>query len=306
MSEKIIFMGTPNFSIPTLERLIQSNYKLLCVYSQPPKKSSRGQKINKSPVNLYAERLNLTIRTPNDLNSEEEFNYFKKLSPDVVVVVAYGQIIPEKFLKLPKKGFINVHASLLPRWRGAAPIQRSIINSDKETGISIMKIVKELDSGPVMSQFKIKLNEKITSEELTNQLSNLGSKLLMESLKLLFNNKEIFIEQDHSKATYAKKISKQEAKILWNDSAKNILSKINGLSPYPGAIFEFKNIKYKILKAEISEKEGNIASVLDEELIVGCGEKSIKVLEIQKQGKNKMKINEFLLGNKFLKGSILK
>tara|TARA_A100001011_G_C14277679_1_gene830053 strand:- start:38 stop:958 length:921 start_codon:yes stop_codon:yes gene_type:complete len=306
MSEKIIFMGTPNFSIPTLERLIQSNYKLLCVYSQPPKKSSRGQKINKSPVNLYAERLNLTIRTPNNLNSEEEFNYFKKLSPDVVVVVAYGQIIPEKFLKLPKKGFINVHASLLPRWRGAAPIQRSIINSDKETGISIMKIVKELDSGPVMSQFKIKLNEKITSEELTNQLSNLGSKLLMESLKLLFNNKEIFIEQDHSKATYAKKISKQEAKILWNDSAKNILSKINGLSPYPGAIFEFKNIKYKILKAEISEKEGNIASVLDEELIVGCGEKSIKVLEIQKQGKNKMKINEFLLGNKFLKGSILK
>ena len=306
MSEKIIFMGTPNFSIPTLESLRTSNHKLLCVYTQPPKKSSRGQKINKSPIQLYAEKFNLNIRTPNDLNSEEEYNYLKKINPDLVVVVAYGQIIPEKLLKLSKKGFINIHASLLPKWRGAAPIQRAIISSDRETGISIMKIEKELDAGPIMKQVKIKLDSKTNSAELTDKLSNIGSKLLMDSLELLFNNKENFDDQDHSKATYAKKISKKESKILWDDTAKNILAKINGLSPYPGASFEFKNIKYKILKAVISEKKGSIGTIIDEELTIGCGEKSIRVLEIQKQGKNKMKINEFLLGNKFIKGSILK
>ena len=305
MSKKIIFMGTPDFSIPTLENLRLSKHKLLCVYTQPPKRSLRGQKINKSPAQLYAEKFNLIVRTPSHLDTEEEFNYLKILSPDLVVVVAYGQIIPEKFLRLSKKGFINIHASLLPKWRGAAPIQRAIINSDKETGVSIMKIVKELDAGPVMKQVKIKLDNKTNLEEATEKLSYVGSKLLIESLKLLFSNKEKFIEQDHGKATYAKKINKKESKILWNDSAKNILAKINGLSPNPGASFEFENTKYKILKAEVSAKEGSIATVLDEEFIIGCSKKSIKVLEIQKQGKNKMNIKEFLLGNRFLKGSIL-
>ena len=302
MSEKIIFMGTPNFSIPTLERLIQSNYKLLCVYSQPPKKSSRGQKINKSPVNLYAERLNLTIRTPNDLNSEEEFNYFKKLSPDVVVVVAYGQIIPEKFLKLPKKGFINVHASLLPRWRGAAPIQRTIMNQDKETGVSIMKIVEKLDAGPIMKQKKITITEEMNAEDLSLNLSNISSKIIIDCIDEIDEGKAIFIEQNEKNATYAKKINPNEGKINWNHEADYINAQIKSLYPSPGAWFIFEGERYKILKALISNDKGKAGVVLDDQFTIACKSKSIKILEIQRQGKKRQTSNQFLLGSRIKKG----
>ena len=176
MSQKIVFMGTPEFSTPTLESLVNSNHKILAVYSQPASKANRGQKIIASKVEILAKEHTLNLRTPDSLDNDEEYNYLKKLEPDIVIVIAYGKIIPKKFLNLSKYGFINVHASLLPKWRGAAPIQRSIMNLDNQTGISIMKIVEKLDAGPVMQQDKLQINENVDSLTLSKVLSKLSPK----------------------------------------------------------------------------------------------------------------------------------
>ena len=192
MSEKkIVFMGTPKFSIPILETLYRSSYKISCVYTQAPKKSNRGQKINLSPIQKCAENLKLTVRNPKDLNSSEELEFIKKLDPDIAVVVAYGQIISNPFLNIPREGFINVHASLLPKWRGAAPIQRSIMNSDIETGISIMQISEGLDAGPVMQQIKIKISQTATAEEVSNNLSKMSAENILGVLDKIFAKKQI-------------------------------------------------------------------------------------------------------------------
>ena len=188
MSNKIIFMGTPQFSVATLEALVKSRYKISCVYTQPPKESNRGQNINPSPIQESAENLNLAVRSPKNLNSEEEFKFFKDLNPEIVVVVAYGQLIPKRFLNIPKKGFINIHASLLPKWRGAAPIQRAVINLEKETGISLMKIIEELDAGPVMKKIKIKIDPSESSGKISEKLSKIGSDNIVEALDNIFEN----------------------------------------------------------------------------------------------------------------------
>ena len=302
MSQKIIFMGTPEFSIPTLLSLISSEHKILAVYSQPPSKSNRGQKLLPSKVEIFSKENSLKIRTPKKLDTEEEFNFFKEMRPDIVIVVAYGKIIPKRFLGLAKHGFINIHASLLPKWRGAAPIQRSIMNLDRETGVSIMKIVEELDAGPVMQQDKIKINENIDSLTLSKVLSHLGAKSILKAIKKISNGEEIFQEQNHDQATYAKKILKEEGHINWSQSAKMILAKINGLNPNPGAWFEYHKQRYKVLKAKIVNKNGDFGKTLDDNLTIACKEQAIKVLEIQKAGKNKQTINQFLLGNKIKQG----
>jgi len=305
MPYKIVFMGTPKFSVPMLEALAKSSYKVSCVYTQSPKKSNRGQKLNLSPIQKYAESLKLNIRNPENLNTEEEFKFFKTIDPDIVFVVAYGQLISKKFLDIPKKGFVNIHASLLPKWRGAAPIQRAIMNSDTETGISIMKITEKLDSGPVTKQIKIKINDSVTADEVSNNLSQIGAENIVEAIDNVFNGKSKFIEQNHKIASYAKKIKKNEAKIKWNENAKNILAKINGLNPSPGAWFMYKNTRYKIWKALISEKKGSPGTILDNNFIIGCGDKSIKITEIQKEGKNKLLLKDFLLGMNFKTGNIV-
>ena len=303
MQKKIVFMGTPEFSVLTLEILAKSNYRLECVYTQPPRKSFRGQKINLSPVHKAANRLKIKVRHPNKLDLEE-LKFFKKIKPDFVIVAAYGQIIPEKFLKIEDAKFINIHASLLPKWRGAAPIQRSIINMDRETGISIMRIVPKLDAGPFMRQVKVKIDNNTTAVNLENSLSKLGSEIIIECLDLIRNNKARFIEQNNSLASYAKKIKKKEGKIDWKDSAKKIVAKINALNPFPGTWFDYDGDRYKVLKAEINNNSGKPGELLDEELIVGCSEQAIKILEIQKEGKNKMSSKKFLVGSSFKKGSI--
>ena len=232
-------MGTPEFAVPTLEALKNSNNEILAVYCQPASKANRGQKLLDSKVGGLAKKLSLNLRTPKTLDSDEEFKFFSLLKPDIAVVVAYGQIIPKRFLDIPKLGFINVHASLLPKWRGAAPIQRSIMNLDKETGISIMKIVEKLDAGPVIQQDKINLNENIDTSMLSKLLSQLGAKSLMNVIEKFENNEISFVEQNHNEATYAKKITKEEAELKWNQNAKIILAKINGLNPNPGAWFKY-------------------------------------------------------------------
>ncbi len=302
MALKLIFMGTPEFSLPTLESLENSEHEILAIYSQPASKANRGQKIMPSSVEAFAKRKSLNIRTPSSLDTEEEYNFFKKLKPDIVIVIAYGKIIPKRFLNLSKHGFINIHASLLPKWRGAAPIQRSIMNLDNETGISIMKITEELDSGPVMQQNKIKINENIDSSTLSKVLSQLGAKSIIDSIRKIEKGEAKFLEQDHSKTTYAKKISKIEGQIRWNENARKVLAKINGLNPNPGAWFEYKKQRYKVWKAKMVNQNGDAGKTLDDKLTIACKDQAIKVLEIQKEGKNKQVTEQFLLGNKIKQG----
>jgi methionyl-tRNA formyltransferase len=307
MAKKIVFMGTPLFAVPILKSLYEKNYIIPTVYTQPPKKSQRGQKINKSLIQTAAEDRNINCRTPNTLKeNKEEYEYLKQLDLDLVIVVAYGQIIPKEFLNLAKKGFINIHASLLPKWRGAAPIQRSIMNLEKETGISIMRIGEKLDTGPVCNSYRVEIKDSDNAEIISNKLSILAAEKIIENVNNIFEDKLTFKEQDDSKATYAFKIEKSEGEIQWNDNAESIIGKINGLYPSPGAYFIFKEERYKILKAELGTKIGEIGEVMTSDLEISCGNgKSIKVIEIQRQGKKPQNINEFVLGSQITKGSRL-
>jgi len=304
MPLKIFFMGTPEFSVPTLQALVKNKFNILKVYTQPPKKSKRGQKIHPSPIEEFSKKNKINFRNPVHLDNEE-FKIFKEFSPDIVVVVAYGQIIPKNFLNIARFGFINVHASLLPKWRGAAPIQRAIMNGDKETGVSIMKIEEKLDSGPVLTSKEIKLDSNAIYGEIEKKLSEIGATLLIETLKKLENGKAEFIDQVHSKATYAKKIDKNETRINWNLEASRVVSHIHGLSPNPGAWFEHENERFKVLRANKSSSSGKPGMLLDENLIIACKSDSIQILEIQRQGKNKQTAKDFLLGKKINKGSVL-
>ena len=307
MPQKIIFMGTPLFAVPILKSLYQNGFPISVVYTQPPQKSHRGQKINKSPIQGISETLNIDFRCPENLkDNDKEYEFIKNLNADLAIVVAYGKIIPENFLNLTNKGFINIHGSILPKWRGAAPIQRSIMNLDKETGISIMKLVKKLDSGPVSNIYKIKLNQNDNAEEISEKLSLLAAEKILDDVDNILQNKAKFIDQEHSKASYAKKIEKKEGEINWSDESVKIIGKINGLFPVPGAFFNFSGERYKILKAEIGNGIGKIGEVLSDKLEIACANnQSIKILEIQRQGKKPQKIGEFMLGSSIRKGSLL-
>ena len=307
MAKKIIFMGTPLFAVPILKSLYQNGYPISVVYTQPPQKSHRGQKINKSPIQGISETLNIDFRCPENLkDNDEEYEFIKNLNADLAIVVAYGKLIPKNFLNLTKKGFINIHGSILPSWRGAAPIQRSIMNLDKETGISIMKLVEALDSGPVSNVYKIKLDQNNSAEEISEKLSFLAAEKILDDIDDILDDKAKFIDQDHSKASYAKKIEKIEGEINWNDEAQKIIGKINGLFPVPGAFFNFKGERYKILKAVIGNGIGQAGEVLSDKLEIACtNNQSIKILEIQRQGKKPQKIGEFMLGSSIRKGSLL-
>ena len=306
MVKKIIFMGTPTFSVAILKSIYQNGYPISVVYTQPPQKSQRGQKINKSPIQGISETLNIDYRTPETLkNNHEEYQFIKELNADLAIVVAYGQIIPKNFLNLTKKGFINIHGSLLPKWRGAAPIQRSIMNLDKETGISIMKIDEKLDVGPVCKKFKIKISDEDNASSLSDKLSKLAAEKISEVIDDIIEDNTKFEQQDHTNATYAKKIEKIEGKINWKNSARRIIGIINGLYPSPGAWFNFNGERYNILSAKISETKGQVGKVLNDNLQIGCLDKSIEILEIQRQGRQPQKKGEFMLGSKIIKGSIL-
>ena len=305
MPLNIVFMGTPEFSVPPLEALIKNHFNVLQVYTQPPKKSKRGQKINPSPIENFCKQNNINFKNPKNLNSKEEFYNLKKLSPDIVIVVAYGQIISKSFLDIANFGFINIHASLLPKWRGAAPIQRAIMNNDQKIGVCVMKIEEKLDSGPILASKELELDKNATHGEIEKKLSIIGSNLLIESLKKIKEDNFKFIEQNHSEATYAKKINKNETKINWKLDANKVLAHIHGLSPNPGAWFEYEKERFKVLKAKVTADRGKPSLVLNENLIIGCKLNSIQILEIQRQGKNKQSSKEFLQGKKISKGSML-
>ena len=300
-------MGTPLFAVPILKSLYQNGYSVSVVYTQPPQKSQRGQKINKSPIQGISETLKIEYRTPSFLkNNKEEYNYLKKLDADIAIVVAYGKIIPKEYLNLVKKGFINIHASLLPKWRGAAPIQRSIMNLEKETGISIMKIGEKLDIGPICNSYKINIMPDDNSETITEKLSVLAAEKILDNIDEILEDKIEFKGQNHNEATYASKIEKTEGQIDWSETAESIIGKINGLYPSPGAFFIYNGERYKILKAELAYANGKIGEVLNNYLEISCGnKKSIKIIEIQRQGKKTQNIGEFMLGSQIKKGSNL-
>jgi len=253
MLKKIVFMGTPFFAVPILKSLYQNGYSVSVVYTQPPQKSQRGQKINKSPIQEVSETLKIECRSPSSLkDNKEEYNYLKNLDADMAIVVAYGQIIPKEYLSLVKKGFINIHASLLPKWRGPAPIQRSIMNLEKETGVSIMKIGEKLDTGPVCNSYKINIMIDDNSEAVADKLSALAAEKILDNIDEILEDKVEFKEQNHNEATYAPKIEKIEGQIEWSQAAEKIIGKINGLYPSPGAFFIYNGERYKILKASLA------------------------------------------------------
>ena len=297
MSSNIIFMGTPDFAIPALKE-INKYFKLSCVISQPAKKAKRGHNILKSPVQNFAEQNKLIIKTPNRI--EDEYNYLKEINIDLAVVVAYGQIIPSKILELSKNGFINIHASLLPKWRGAAPIQRSIMSGENITGITIMKIEKELDSGPILLSKSIK-SENLTFGQLEKSLSELGSKVIVDCINKVLSGTAEYIPQNKIGVSYAKKITKLDEKIDWNENAENIIFKINALNPKPGAYFDYKNEKIKVYSAKISDlKSRKPGMIIDsKKIIISCKDRSIEILELQRSGKKIQLKENFILGFKF-------
>ena len=303
MLKKIVFMGTSIFAVKILKSLYQNGYPIATVYTQAPKKSNRGMRVTKSPVHSISETLSLEVRTPVTLkNNQEEYEYLKDVDADMCLVIAYGQIIPESFLNLTKKGFINIHASLLPKYRGAAPIQRAIMNLEKKTGISIMKINSQLDEGPVCKSYEIDIDEKDSSDDLSEKLSDLAVEKILDDIDDILDDKAKFKDQDHSKATYAKKINKKESSIDWNTPAKSVIAKINGLN---GAHFIFQGARYKILKAELNNLSGKPGEIIGDSLEIACKEKSIKVMMIQREGKKPQKTAEFLLGSQIKKGLFL-
>ena len=305
MSLKIVFMGTPSFAIPILKSINNSTHKILEVYSQPPQKKNRGQKIKKSPVHDFASKLNIPVRCPASFEDNIEIDHIKMLKPDLVVVVAYGKILPAKLLNIENIVFLNVHASLLPRWRGAAPIQRAIMNMDEETGVSIMKIIPKLDAGPILLQSKLAISKETNHEEMSVKMADLGSKLIIDAIELIKNNKATFKSQDTSKVSYARKIEKSEYKIDWNQNAEKILAKIRAFSPNPGSWFGLNGARIKIIKAIRVEGKGKVGTILDDKMTIACKKNAVQILELKKEGKKLMSVNEYLKGNQIKIGQIL-
>ena len=298
-------MGTPEFAVPALESLIKSKHEIAAVYTQPPRPAKRGQKEQKSSVHLLAEKNNIEVRTPTSLKSADSQKEFADLKADIAIVVAYGLILPKPILEAFPHGCINIHPSLLPRWRGAAPIQRSIMAGDTETGVCIIQLTEELDAGDILAMETIGVNQGATAGHLHDKLAKIGAKLLLDTIEKIENGLASFTAQSTEGITYAAKISKAEAKIDWQKPAKEIECLIRGLNPFPGAYFEINGERVKILKAEIANLSGVAGTVVDENLTIACGEMSISPLTVQKQGKNMCDTKSFLLGNPIPKDTIL-
>ena len=297
---KLVFMGTPKFSVPALKALDQSKHQICAVYSQPPRPSGRGKKLNFSDVHKEALDLGLTVHTPRNFKSEKDQKIFRELKADIAIVVAYGLILPSQILSSPKFGCVNIHASLLPRWRGAAPIQRAIMEGDDETGICIMKMDNGLDTGPVLSSRKIQIKENDTAKILSERLSLLGSNLIVEVLDNLPDYK-VQMQSTHG-ITYASKIHKSEAKIDWSLPAQTIDRKIRALSPFPGAWTEINGERVKLLASKVVDEEHEAGMVLGSGFSIACGQKAIEITEAQRPGKSAQKSDVFLRGFRLQKG----
>lgn len=291
---RLIFMGTPDFAVPTLKALLAAGHDIACVYSQPPRAAGRGMALRASPVQAFAEARGIEVRTPATLKGAE-------IQADAVVVVAYGLMLPKPVLDAPRLGCFNVHASLLPRWRGAAPIQRAIMAGDAETGVCIMRMEEGLDTGPVCNRRRIPITPATTAQMLHDALAELGAKLMVETLA------RPAIEcaaQPAEGVTYAKKIEKAETHIEFTRPAKDVRNHIHGLSPFPGAWLMVNGARIKVLACEVTEGSANPGTFIDDQLAVACGEGALRLLKLQREGKGPMLAAEFLRGFPIPRGAV--
>ena len=309
---RIVFMGTPEFSVATLQALIDAGHEIICVYTQPPRPAGRrGLELKPSPVQLKAEEHGIEVRIPTSLKSAEEQAKFDALDADVAVVVAYGMLLPKAILESPKHGCFNGHASLLPRWRGAAPIQRAIMAGDIETGMMIMQMGEGLDTGPVALVEKIAITPSTTAGILHDQLMEISGPLAVKAMHMLEAGELTLTEQSEEGVTYAKKIEKSETRIDFTKDGASVHKHIMGLSPFPGAWFQLgegkKAARVKVLACEYVDHvdDGEAGTVIDDQLIIACGNGAIRLVELQKAGSKPMKVDEFLRGNFIPKGTKL-
>lgn len=301
---KIIFMGTPDFAVPVLKRLL-AEHDVLAVYTRAPKISGRGKKLHKTPVHLVAEAIGVPVYTPRTLKMQEEQDILRSFNADLAVIAAYGLILPQAVLDIFPLGCINVHASLLPRWRGAAPIQRAIEAGDKESGISIMQMALELDAGDVLAQESLSITATMTGGELHDKLSEIGADLLS---KTLFNLKNIVpAQQDTSKVTYAEKLDKSECLLDFSMAGEKLIRKILAFNPYPAMYFMYHGERFKVFNARITDRQGSVGEILEgqQSLVIALAHKAIEITSIQREGKQQMATNELLRGFSFTKGEII-
>lgn len=307
---KIVFMGTPEFAVPSLEILYNNNFDISMVITQPDRPSGRGKKITKSAVKLKAEDLSLNIYQPKRIKDKEAIDKIKSIQPDLIVVIAFGQILSEEILNIPKCGCINVHASLLPELRGAAPINWAIINGLKETGVTTMFMNKGLDTGDMLLKDKIEITRDLTSGDLHDILMQTGAQLLLKTLISLEKNEIIPIKQNNDEATYAPIMNKNMGMIDWNNNAEYIHNKIRGMYPWPGSYFKYGDKKIKVFnsdyyKEETNKAPGTIIKSNKEGIFISCLDGIVIIKEIQMPGKKRMTVESFLIGNKFPKDIIL-
>jgi len=306
-SLNIVFMGTPDFSIKPLEALVNSDHHIVAIFSQPPRRSGRGMKKNKTPVHSFADKKQIPVYTPKNFKSVDDINFIKNLNPDIIVVSAYGLLLPKEILDIPKFGCLNIHASILPRWRGAAPIQRSIMSGDKETGITFMLMDEGLDTGKIIKKFPVKINKDKNAKFLHDELSSLASSNLIETIDGYIAGKINPFNQEEKGVTYAEKIQKTDCRLDWKSNAEEVLLLVRALSPYPGAWFlTKKNKRVKVLDAKISITDNNFKpGEVTGGLIVGCKNNAIEILSVQPEGKKIMDIEDYLRGNPISVGEIL-
>ncbi|MGN0517569.1 MAG: methionyl-tRNA formyltransferase [Acutalibacteraceae bacterium] len=297
---KLVFMGTPDFSVPCIEALYNAGHEIAAVYTQPDKPKGRGYTLTPPPVKVFATEHNLTVYQPTSLkNNEEALKLLSDIAPDVVVVVAYGKILPKAVLDLPKYGCINVHASLLPKYRGAAPIQWSIINGEKHTGVTTMMMDVGIDTGDMLLSETTNIDINENAEQLHDRLAQMGAKLIVKTLDELKNGTLTRTKQDSSLSNYAPMLERSLSKIDWSDTCFNIHNKVRGLYPWPSAITTVNGKTLKIHKTAISDKKGQVGEILSlNPLVVACGEGSVELLEVQLEGKKRMTASDFLRGNK--------
>ncbi|WP_390912174.1 methionyl-tRNA formyltransferase [Pseudosulfitobacter sp. SM2401] len=300
---RIIFMGTPEFSVPVLNALVDAGHDIICVYSQPPRPAGRGKKDRLTPVHVRALELDLEVRHPVSLKTDEALAQFQALNADVAVVVAYGLILPQSVLDAPSRGCLNIHASLLPRWRGAAPIHRSIMAGDAQTGVCIMQMEAGLDTGPVLSCKPLEIGSQETTAQLHDRLSALGATAIVEALDQLGTVTPQ--AQSSEGVTYAAKIDKSEAAIDWSRSALDIDRQIRGLSSFPGAWFELDGTRVKVLGSTLVAAQGTAGVTLDDALCVACGDGAVRLTKLQRAGKGAQDADVFLRGNPVPKGTQL-
>ena len=296
--KKIIFMGTPNIAAQHLNILIENNLNIVGIFTQPPRKKNRGMRIEKSDVHQIADKNNIEVFYPSTID-DTVIEQVKSLEPDLIIVIAYGIILPSSFLNIPKYGCINIHVSLLPRWRGAAPIEHALLAGDDKTGISIISVSPKLDAGDILMQESFTLDKDINRDELTLNLTNLGKKTLMKTLPLLFENKLIRKKQDESKVTYANKFLSEDRKINFYNSTDDVFNHIRAHGPKPGSWFTYKGERIKIIKAKKINELGESSTILNKDFMIACKDGAILPEFIQREGKKVVSLDDFLRGFTF-------